>query len=185
MRYVNISECIINIRKNYGLTQKELGDELGVTSQAVSKWERGENFPDTDMLVIISEKYDISIDDLLRGKQNSVTTSKSLLKETRFLIAAVLLMFSGGYFYYQGIGSIVNIVVVTVPLVLGSIIIFMTIKQRDLNRTSIDKVSKGVYTLAFIVFLVFGLYYGIFYISWLAFPLAYAILMIAQNIGKQ
>jgi transcriptional regulator with XRE-family HTH domain len=185
MSYVNISEFIINIRKNHGLTQKELGDELGVTSQAVSKWERGENFPDTELLVIISEKYDVSIDDLLRGKQNSITKSRSVLKETRFLISGVLLIFSGGYLYYQGISGIFNVLVVTVPFVIGSIIIFMTIKQKELKQASIDNLSKGVYTIAFILFLVFGLYFGIFYISWLAFPLAYAILMIAQNIGKK
>ena len=181
MNHINIAEFILHVRKEQGLTQKELGDRLGVTAQAVSKWERGENFPDTELLLTIARTFDMSVDDLLRGKSNSVRQSKSALKETRFLIAAVLILFSIGYGYYTGIEGILNGIIVGVSFVLGSIILVFTIRQKDLRRSNLDNVSKGAYIIALVVFLVFGLYFGVLYISWLAFPLAYAILLIFHH----
>lgn len=185
MSYVNISEFIIYIRKQNGLTQKELGDQLSVTSQAVSKWERGENFPDTEMLLRMSRIYDVSVDDLLRGKKNSVTSSKSNLLEIRFLLAAILMIFSGGYYYFSGVEKPMDYLVIIGTLILGSVIMYMSIKNKKSRNITIDNVSKGTYVIALIVFLVFGLYFGVFYISWLAFPFAYAILMIFHIKGDE
>ena len=56
-----IAEC----RKKLKLSQSELADKLGVTSQAVSKWECGTALPDLDLLLELSHLYDVSINDLL------------------------------------------------------------------------------------------------------------------------
>ena len=58
---------VTTCRKDKGYTQDELASRLGVTPQAVSKWERGVSLPDTDILPGISKILDISIDDLLAG----------------------------------------------------------------------------------------------------------------------
>lgn len=55
-------------RREKGYTQDELASRLGVTPQAVSKWERGLSLPDTDMLPDISKILEISVDDLLAGE---------------------------------------------------------------------------------------------------------------------
>lgn len=60
--------CIFSIcRRDKGYTQDELASKLGITPQAISKWERGLSLPDTDMLPSISRMLDISIDNLLMG----------------------------------------------------------------------------------------------------------------------
>lgn len=59
------SENIKSFRKQKNLTQEGLADLLGVTFQAVSKWERGESFPDIMLLPVIADLFDVSVDDLL------------------------------------------------------------------------------------------------------------------------
>ena len=62
---IRISECILNYRKQHGLTQSEFGKLLGVTTQAVSKWEREICYPDIFLLPDISDLIGISIDTIL------------------------------------------------------------------------------------------------------------------------
>ena len=63
-----IAERLQKIRKEHGYSQEQLADELGVSRQAVSKWERGEASPDTDNLIALARLYNISIDYLLFEK---------------------------------------------------------------------------------------------------------------------
>ena len=60
-----IAERLQKIRKEHGYSQEQLADELGVSRQAVSKWERGEASPDTDNLIALARLYNISVDNLL------------------------------------------------------------------------------------------------------------------------
>lgn len=54
-------------RENNKLTQEQLADKIYVSRQTVSKWERAESLPDLENIIILSDLYDISIDQLLRG----------------------------------------------------------------------------------------------------------------------
>lgn len=56
------------LRKEKGWTQTELADKLGVTNQAISKWETGDSFPDTALLIPLSELLGVTVDSLLKGK---------------------------------------------------------------------------------------------------------------------
>lgn len=60
---------IADVRKEKGLTQKELAEQLHVTDKAVSKWERGLSFPDISMLEPLSEIMDVTILELLEGQR--------------------------------------------------------------------------------------------------------------------
>ena len=61
------------LRRAKGMTQAELADLLGVTNKAVSKWETGESFPETSLLIPISDIFGVSVDDLLRGNARQET----------------------------------------------------------------------------------------------------------------
>ena len=76
-------QLITELRKEKGLTQKQLAEALNVTDKAVSKWERGLSFPDISMLEPISEVLDISIMEILAGKkqdENETLSREEALK---------------------------------------------------------------------------------------------------------
>ena len=78
-----IGQFIKKIREENNLTQKELADRLGVTFQAVSKWENGKNAPDLGILKQISDEFNVNIDEILSGKRSS--------KKERIPILAIII----------------------------------------------------------------------------------------------
>ena len=62
---IEIADRLIKLRKKYGYSQEELADKLGLSRQAVSKWERAEASPDTDNLICLAKLYGVSLDELL------------------------------------------------------------------------------------------------------------------------
>ena len=58
-----------DLRKENGMTQRELGDRLGYSNQTVSFWESGRREPDLDALVAIAKVFDVSVDYLLGVKE--------------------------------------------------------------------------------------------------------------------
>lgn len=66
------AQHLADARRASGLKQEEVAERLGVTRQAVSKWERGESAPETDNLIALARLYDMSLDELLglRGPQS-------------------------------------------------------------------------------------------------------------------
>ena len=65
MKDIAFGEKIYQHRKSLGLSQKQLGKELGVSDKAVSKWETGEAYPQVSQLVYLSKLFDVSLDSLL------------------------------------------------------------------------------------------------------------------------
>lgn len=65
MTKIKINEQIAFLRKQKGLTQEELANALGVTNQAVSKWESAQCCPDIQILPDIARLFDVSVDELL------------------------------------------------------------------------------------------------------------------------
>ena len=52
---MNFNEKLVNLRKSKGLSQEELGMELDVSRQTISKWEAGQSYPDFQRLVMLSD----------------------------------------------------------------------------------------------------------------------------------
>lgn len=78
---MNIGNVILNIRKEKQLTQEEFGEVFHVTRQTVSNWENGKSYPDLQVLIDMSDRFDISLDTLLKEDAQMV---KSIDKE-RFI----------------------------------------------------------------------------------------------------
>jgi transcriptional regulator with XRE-family HTH domain len=63
---IEIANRLVELRKKNGLSQEELAEKLGLSRQAVSKWERAEASPDTDNLICLAKIYNVSLDELLK-----------------------------------------------------------------------------------------------------------------------
>lgn len=72
---IETANRLYELRKQKGLSQEELAEKLGVSRQAVSKWERSEASPDTDNLIALAKIYDLTLDELIYGKNDSDNTT--------------------------------------------------------------------------------------------------------------
>lgn len=64
----SMGDIICTLRKEKGMTQKDLADMLNVTDKAVSKWERNIAFPDTATIPKIAEIFGVSVEELMNAK---------------------------------------------------------------------------------------------------------------------
>ncbi|MBQ8681736.1 MAG: helix-turn-helix transcriptional regulator [Bacilli bacterium] len=71
-----MGQIIKDLRKKNGFTQEELAERLGVTYQAVSKWENGKNMPDITLIKEISNIFKVDIEELLTGKNKRKKKNK-------------------------------------------------------------------------------------------------------------
>ena len=62
---MNVGQKIKELRQENGLTQEDLAEQLGVSFQAISRWENGTTYPDITLLPIIANMFDVTIDYLL------------------------------------------------------------------------------------------------------------------------
>lgn len=85
MNQERIGQFIKKIRQDNNLTQKEFADKLGVTFQAVSKWENGKNVPDIAILKQISDDFNVDISEILDGEKKNT-------KKTNYLYPIVLIL---------------------------------------------------------------------------------------------
>ena len=63
---MKFSEKLYMLRTQYGYSQESLAEIIGVSRQAISKWELGSALPDTEKIILLSEAFDVSIDSLLK-----------------------------------------------------------------------------------------------------------------------
>ena len=74
MDNIQFGAFIAQLRKEQGLTQKELADKLNVTDKAVSKWETGKGFPDVKLLEPLARALGVSLVELMQGKRQEADT---------------------------------------------------------------------------------------------------------------
>lgn len=94
MASTSMGEIISTLRKEKGMTQKDIADKLGITDKAVSKWERDVAFPDTAAIPKLAEILGVSVEELMQAKAVPVNGHK-------------------------GAGYLINIILKAVPLAMG------------------------------------------------------------------
>lgn len=67
---IEIANRLVQLRKDHNLSQEALAAKIGISRQAISKWERAEASPDTDNLMALAELYGMSLDDLLNAEND-------------------------------------------------------------------------------------------------------------------
>lgn len=87
-----IATYLLRKRKEKGITQTELAKEMGVTFQAVSRWEKGDSIPDIDSLNNLANFYNVSIDEILQRK-TAEKSNKNLYSELVFMMIFIVSIF--------------------------------------------------------------------------------------------
>src|SRR5690625_7406367 len=85
---MKIGEQIRMLRKNKNLSQEQLGNKLNVSRQAVYKWESDKGYPDIQKLIALSELFDISVDELIKGDkvfQKRIIVKEGIISNRRLL----------------------------------------------------------------------------------------------------
>lgn len=80
----NLSEQISKLRRQRGMTQEQLANRLGVSYQAVSKWENEQSCPEITLLPLLADLFEITLDDLFGRKGNAVNLREGLIAEYLF-----------------------------------------------------------------------------------------------------
>lgn len=75
-------------RKELGMTQRELAQQMGVTDKAVSKWERDLSYPDVNSLPKLAEIFEMSVDEMMQIKAKAVQEEEE--KSVRSIVSLIL-----------------------------------------------------------------------------------------------
>lgn len=133
---MNFAEKLIRLRKAGGMSQEDLADVLGVSRQAVSRWEQGHTYPDVPNLQKLMNVFDVSADYLIRdghpegGDPGTAVPSapeqpKAVfdIRRNRFLIIGFIWLFSAFCFLIAAIDTlnILHLVLTGVDILLASV----------------------------------------------------------------
>ena len=86
MDLVKTGKFLQELRKEKGFTQEALAEKMGVARRTVSRWETGSNMPDLDILMELSDLYEVDLREILSGERKSEQMNQEL-KETVLQVA--------------------------------------------------------------------------------------------------
>ena len=104
---MNLGNKILKIRKENKMSQEQFAEVLNVTRQTVSNWENGNNYPDIETLIKISDKFNVSLDILLKGDKemikdiNKKTKNNKILKRIIIALSVVIVILLIGTIAYK------------------------------------------------------------------------------------
>ena len=150
MDQTKIGAFLKDLRKEKGITQEQLAEELGVSGRTISRWETGNNMPDISLLVEIAEFFDVSIPEIIRGERKSErmkeevkevaeTMSDYAKAEKENLVKSIRNM------------SIIGLIALLIYMVLG--------KTNVYDRNNLIRYTYGISeALIYVTVLIFPLY---------------------------
>ena len=187
---VSIANKLYELRKKNGYSQEELALKLGVSRQAVSKWERAEASPDTDNLIMLSKLYNVSLDDIISDEDIINTVKEDYIddddeeeesiakKEDKSFIKKIAIVRSSLYLLsvtvFLTIGLMTGIwhptwTVFLLPGVIASLI----------SAIHFKKPNRFLYPLLVVaIYMIFSTIYNIYHPLWVIFitvPVYYSI----------
>ena len=95
---MNFNEKLVNLRKSKGLSQEELGMELDVSRQTISKWEAGQSYPDFQRLVMLSDYFNMTLDELVKDIDVEEVRNKNMTDEK---VSSIYTDLEKGKYYFS------------------------------------------------------------------------------------
>ncbi len=181
---IKLADRLVELRKEHKLSQEALAEKLGLSRQAISKWERAEASPDTDNLIALAELYGITLDQLLGNEtvksepQPQPVKSEKLLTEKQINgkkhLKKAPLLFLVAIAVYAGGGIILGafwwaLMWILFPLVIGYT--FSALSMYVENRKGLSILFSTVAAILFAValYIVLGIAFQLWGIAWIIF----------------
>ena len=117
---MTISSNIRTFRLQKRLSQEKLGELLGVSAQAVSKWERDLSYPDINSLPKLSEVFGMTVDELMQVKQDSIKKEET------------------------SSGNLISLIFRTICMAMGIAVVVLSIMNQIETRTAIMLLGIGL-----------------------------------------
>lgn len=124
---MNMADRIQYLRKTKGISQEELADKIGVSRQAISKWESEQSTPDLERIIIMSDYFGVTTDYILKGiepvidkeQNNKEIVSKVLyISSTAFVVIGLFCAF-GSWYEQQTMTSIFGSMIIQAVGIIG------------------------------------------------------------------
>ena len=122
MDQIKTGKFIADERKKKGYTQRQLAEQLGISDKTISKWERGNGFPEISLLLPLCNELDLSVNELLTGEEAQESKKKIILSgmvSALVIIAATPMFVVAGAFPMEDWMRIALIAVGIVVIVIG------------------------------------------------------------------
>jgi len=168
------------LRKKHQLTQKDIAIRFDVSSQAVSKWEKGDNLPDARLLFSISRFYGVTVDEILVGNINherSVTLKGNNMKYLSFFGYTVVILSVIFRLLFMEEQIVLSVIVPLIFMVMGIIAFIKITKYSHKKVTKFSAKQKMILATTTIVYFTLNYCFGIWSESWLLFLVAYIIIL--------
>ena len=137
-------EKLQELRKNRGLTQEELAEDLYVSRTAISKWESGRGYPSVDSLKSIAAYFSVTIDELLTGEKILTIAEKENQKNIRGLCDLLF-----------GILDVCTLILIVLPLYPNTINGFVA-SVNLFAYTQITELNRWLYWTLFLALIMTG-----------------------------
>ena len=159
------SENLKKIRKDNNLSQEQLADELGVSRQAISKWESAVAYPEMDKIITLCEKFNLNIDDLLhkdirevKGEEESKKNLNKYVDDFLNFITNTINMFSNMSFkskckclFEQ---FVIGTILLVICLIIGSIGDNLLYSILDIMPDRLFAVLHSIFYFVYVLFAI-------------------------------
>lgn len=138
-------------RKKHNMSQEDLAEQLHISRQSVSKWENGTSLPSFANVVAISELFDISLDELIKGDENLMKELENgpKMNKAGFVVVTGISLSIIAYIFLTAVfhlpeDNLYNWI--TIPIIVSFVGLVLSIKWRNIDKV----ISKWTVTLAII-----------------------------------
>ncbi len=176
---LEIANRLVELRKKNGLSQEELANKLGISRQAISKWERAEASPDTDNLICLAKLYNCSLDELLRTDS---TVEEIVLENEQDNTEAIQMEKNGKKIHIDSDGMDIEkdgkkIHISGVALNKNN---FYELKAK--KRSLLNAIDGLITIIAIVAYILMGVYMDLWHPGWIIFLGAIALTSLIEAI---
>lgn len=135
---MKFNEKLIMLRKQHNLSQEQFAEKLGVARQTISKWELGETTPEMDKLIIMSELYNITLDELMKEENEGKVVNDPNNTNSQKLAGMTIKIL-------KGIGIFILIVAILyVFLMIIGFVAFNKVETNSDSKTTVIQTQEEV-----------------------------------------